>query len=259
MPENLAPVSARVVAFTADVGLAAAGYFASLKLVFPHDSVWGHPRGPLFVTLWTGVFLLYQAFTSCEGRRSAGKALLGLRVVDARGEPLGAGRAGLRSAAYLVSSIADLGFAWTLVDRSRRGWHDLIAGSFVVEDAPSPPGRRWAVRAAAALCAAGFAGLWYWRWVVTPRYERIYRAAAAQTLLEEMKVLERLYFYANGRYTVSVDDLAVQSGDPAGFKSGVDALLDREYGVRFSTTGYSYRLEARARNDALTPVSADGP
>ncbi|MDE2511737.1 MAG: hypothetical protein KGL74_11505, partial [Elusimicrobia bacterium] len=76
MTVNRAPFSARVAAFTADVALMAAGYFLSLKLVFRSETVWGNPHGPLFVTLWTGAFLVYQAFLSCEGRRSAGKALL---------------------------------------------------------------------------------------------------------------------------------------------------------------------------------------
>ncbi|MFI5347870.1 MAG: RDD family protein [Elusimicrobiota bacterium] len=259
MPENLAPVSARIAAFTVDAGLAAGGYFLSLKLFYPHEHVWGNPRGPLFAALWSGVFLLYQAYMSGEGRRSAGKALLGLRVVDAQGEPLEAGRAALRSAGYLLSSIGDLGFAWTLVDRSRRGWHDLIAGSFVVEDVPSSASRLVRLRVASALCLAGFGGLWYWRWVVLPRFDRIYRASAAQASLEEMKVLERLYFYGNGRFSVSTDDLAVVSGDPAGFKSGLAVLLDPAYGVRFSTTGYSYRIDARAPNDEKTPVSVTGP
>ena len=259
MPENIAHVSARIAAFTFDLILASAGYALSLKLLFASEPVWGNPHGPLFVTLWTGLFLVYQAYMSCEGRRSAGKALLGLRVVDAQGEPLEAGRAALRSASYLLSSIADLGFAWTLVDRSRRGWHDLIAGSLVVEDAPSSPRRRLLLRAGAALCLAGFAGLWYWRWIVQPRFDRIFRASAAQAALEEMKVLERLYFYGNGSFTVSLDDLAVVSGDPQGFKSGLPVLLDPGYGVRISTTESSYRIDARAPNDEKTPVSITGP
>jgi len=259
MPENIAPVSARVVAFTADIALAAAGYFASLKLAFPHEAAWGNRHGPLFVTLWTGVFLLYHAFMSCEGRRSAGKALVGLRVVDAQGEPLGPGRAGLRSASYLLSSVADLGFAWALVDGSRRGWHDLIAGSYVVADPPATPSRRVFLRAAAGLCLAAFAGLWYWRWIVLPRYERIYRASAAAVPMDEMRILEKLYFYGNGRFTASTEDLALGSSDPAGFRSGLVTLLDPAYGVRITTTGYSFRIEARANNDVKTPVVVEGP
>ncbi|MDE2142481.1 MAG: hypothetical protein KGJ84_08740, partial [Elusimicrobia bacterium] len=101
--------------------------------------------------------------------------------------------------------------------------------------------------------------LWYWRWVVRPRFERIYRAAAAKSALEEMKVLERLYFYGNGRFTLSTDDLAVVSGDPAGFKNGMAVLLDPGYGVRVSTTGASFEIEARASNDDKTPVAVSGP
>jgi uncharacterized RDD family membrane protein YckC len=256
---NLATFSARVVAFSVDVALAAAGYFVSLKVCFPHEAAWGNPHGPLFVTLWTCFFLLYHAYMSCEGRRSAGKALLGLRVVDAEGAPLELGRAAARSAGYLLSSVGDLGFAWVLVDASRRGWHDILAGSRVIEDAPPSRARVLGLRAAAALCVAGFAGLWYWRHVVLPRYDRIYRTAAAQASLEEMKVLERLYFYGNGRFTTSLDDLAVLSGDPAGFKSGLPILVDMESGVSFSTGPANYAISARALDDQRTPVSISWP
>lgn len=259
MPDRSAPFGARVVAFTLDIALATAGYFASLKACFPREAVWGSRHGPLFALLWSGVFLLYQAFMSCEGRRSLGKAALGLRVTDADGEPLELGRAALRSAAYLVSSLGNLGFAWALVDGRGRAWHDLIARTVVTEDEPSSPARRRWLGAAATACIAGFIGLWYWRHIVIPRYERLYMTSAAQASLEEMKVMERLYFYGNGRFTASLDDLGIVSGDPAGFKAGLPLLLDMRYGVSITTTPVSYRIDARARNDERTPVSVRWP
>lgn len=76
-----------------------------------------------FVVLWAVV------------GQTVGKRVLGLRVVDATGAPIGLGRAGVRMLGYLVSALpAYLGFAWVLLDPKRRGWHDLLAGTLVVYD-----------------------------------------------------------------------------------------------------------------------------
>lgn len=71
---------------------------------------------------------------SLIGRRSPGKALLRLRLVDHRGRLIGRGRLLARevlakplSAVWLL-----LGFLWTAWDEDRQGWHDLLAGTNVV-------------------------------------------------------------------------------------------------------------------------------
>jgi uncharacterized RDD family membrane protein YckC len=64
-----------------------------------------------------------------------GMRLSGLRVVrDADGGSLSGGQALLRLVGYWISAaVMYLGFAWILVDKRHRGWHDLIAGTIVVK------------------------------------------------------------------------------------------------------------------------------
>jgi uncharacterized RDD family membrane protein YckC len=65
--------------------------------------------------------------------QTPGKALLGLRIVRADGRRMTLSTALLRYLGYWVSAIPlFLGFAWVLVDDQRRGWHDWIAGTYVV-------------------------------------------------------------------------------------------------------------------------------
>src|SRR3989339_435043 len=111
---QLAAFSERIVAFTLDLALFGACYYASLALVFRKYSVFLNPYSGQWALMWTGFFLVYQGFLSCEGRRSLGKAALGIRVVDRDGAPLGVGAAALRSLLYVVSSILNLGFLWSL-------------------------------------------------------------------------------------------------------------------------------------------------
>lgn len=66
-----------------------------------------------------------------------GMRMMGLRVVrDTDGGPLSGGQAILRLVGYWVSSFAMyLGFIWIFIDKRRRGWHDLIAGTVVIRRA----------------------------------------------------------------------------------------------------------------------------
>ncbi len=56
-----------------------------------------------------------------------------LRVVRADGAAVDLRRAALRFVVALVSLAAcGLGFFWCLVDRDRRAWHDIAAGTLLV-------------------------------------------------------------------------------------------------------------------------------
>ncbi len=80
------------------------------------------------------LILLYFPFFWARGGQTPGMAIFGLRVVDDRtGGPIGWGTAGLRMLGmYVSSAVFYLGFIWILVDKRRRGFHDLIAGTVVV-------------------------------------------------------------------------------------------------------------------------------
>ena len=78
---------------------------------------------------------------------SPGKAVSGLRVVHhGTGTPIGVGRALLRSLVLGVAGLPTFGLglaalAWTAVEdrgRRRRGWHDHVAHTIVVDVRPPP-------------------------------------------------------------------------------------------------------------------------
>lgn len=66
---------------------------------------------------------------------SIGKLVSGLTIVDQNGTFLTLPMAFFRSiVGYMVSgSFLWLGFLWIFVDAQRRAWHDMIAGSYVVQ------------------------------------------------------------------------------------------------------------------------------
>jgi uncharacterized RDD family membrane protein YckC len=86
----------------------------------------------LFITVLTLAY--FPWFWSRTGATPGMKAM-GLKVVrDADGGPISGGQAVLRLVGYWISgAVFYLGYIWILVDKRRRGWHDLIAGTVVVK------------------------------------------------------------------------------------------------------------------------------
>jgi uncharacterized RDD family membrane protein YckC len=85
-----------------------------------------------FVLLVPITFGLYCATLWSLGGRTLGMMALGVRVVKADGSPPGIRRSVVRALGYWVSAIALIGFAWIAVDRRSQGFHDKLAGTFVV-------------------------------------------------------------------------------------------------------------------------------
>jgi uncharacterized RDD family membrane protein YckC len=81
------------------------------------------------------VSLGYFPYFWVRGGATPGMRIFGLYVVrDRDGGPVSGGQAILRLIGYWVASfVFYLGFVWIFIDKRRRGWHDLIAGTVVVQ------------------------------------------------------------------------------------------------------------------------------
>jgi uncharacterized RDD family membrane protein YckC len=84
------------------------------------------------------VSFAYFPFFWARGGQTPGMRIFGIRVVrDRDGGPVTAGPAILRLIGYWVSAfVFYVGYVWMFFDSRRRGWHDLIAGTVVIKDAP---------------------------------------------------------------------------------------------------------------------------
>lgn len=80
--------------------------------------------------------LLYWPFFWSRDGQTLAMMPLGLRVVDQGSEEtISFGRALLRLFGFFIDSIVlglPLGYLWVFVDKRRRAWHDLIAGTIVI-------------------------------------------------------------------------------------------------------------------------------
>jgi len=82
--------------------------------------------------LWT---IFYFPYFWARGGQTPGMRVTRVKVVrDVDGGPVAFGPAFLRLVGYWVNNLTFyIGFVWIFVDKRRRGWHDLIAGTCVIE------------------------------------------------------------------------------------------------------------------------------
>jgi uncharacterized RDD family membrane protein YckC len=100
----------------------------------------GELGGFLSILLGLGVLaivltVLYYTILTARGA-TIGKKVFGMRVVTADGQNIGFGRSLLRhTVGYFVSGLFfGLGFLWIGFDPHKQGWHDKIAGTYVVRN-----------------------------------------------------------------------------------------------------------------------------
>ena len=92
----------------------------------------------LFIWRFTPVgfvlFLLYYWLLTGLKGQTVGKMAVGIKVVNAQGDTPGLGYAALREIpGKIISTIAlCIGFFWVGLDPDKQGWHDKIAGTYVV-------------------------------------------------------------------------------------------------------------------------------
>ena len=78
----------------------------------------------------TAYFTYFYGYTG----QTIGKMVCGLKVVSTEGGLIGYRRAFLRWIGYSISFyIFFLGFFWIALDPDKQGWHDKIAGTFVIK------------------------------------------------------------------------------------------------------------------------------
>ena len=127
----------RVFALVYDFFPVLALWFAAAGLMLALRG--GTPVEPGSLAAWAELVLLWAtsgAYAWLSWRR--GGQTLGMRpwrlkvVAAGGGAPTGRALAIRYAVATLSLAAAGLGFLWCLVDRDRRGWHDLASGTLLV-------------------------------------------------------------------------------------------------------------------------------
>ncbi|WP_408633324.1 RDD family protein [Mycolicibacterium arenosum] len=186
--------------------------FATLTLV----GITAPLRGWLWWTIWVAAGLVVFAVLANRVVLptvlgfSLGRAVAGIRVLQADGDRPGVVRLFVRELAHLLDTAAVfVGWLWPLWDRRRRTFADLLARTEVqVVEEPKRNVRKlaaWVLIAATLLSAAG-AGLGY---AVVYRQERAVEQARAQIAEQGPRIVEQMLSY--GADTVQADFARAQN------------------------------------------------
>ncbi len=131
--------ASRFVAFAVDVGISLGVFMLALaaisfaaRVLTGKDIAWN--RSDIWVAIAYAVWaFIYFAHSWAASGRTAGMALLGVRVVRDDGTDASGRRAVLRTLALPLSFLLlGLGFVGILLGGQRRALHDVIAGTAVI-------------------------------------------------------------------------------------------------------------------------------
>jgi uncharacterized RDD family membrane protein YckC len=147
---EFAPYGGRLVAYIIDTVIdgiiVTAAYITAAILILDGASIDdpgvvrefgpGAALGFIVAIIGTLVGLLYFPFFWARGGQTPGMIPFSLRVVrDSDGGRVGWGAAILRLIGLWVgAAVFYLGYIWIFIDKRRRGWQDLIAGTIVVKE-----------------------------------------------------------------------------------------------------------------------------
>lgn len=138
--KNVAPAGHRLVAGLIDFLVGTTFYLVFILIIVNAGDIKQILSASLTTLIYIFIVLpivipLVNLFLITNFGGTVGKLASGLVIVDESGHHLNFTKAFFRNVVgHVVSSCFFwLGFIWILVDRERRGWHDMIADSYVVK------------------------------------------------------------------------------------------------------------------------------
>ena len=81
------------------------------------------------------IWILYSLFADASSLQGTlGKKIMKIKVVDEVGQRITFKKSVLRNLFKIICAIPiHLGFIWILFNKKRRGWHDMVAKTYVIE------------------------------------------------------------------------------------------------------------------------------
>ena len=119
----------RLYAFTIDLGLIMMVIYSVAPLA--NGNLFNEKAAPQDIVFFLGYFIVPTIIWG----RTPGKWVAGIVVVDSDGRTPGPAAIPREMIGKLVSDLSfGVGILWLILDQKRQGWHDKIAGTYVVDN-----------------------------------------------------------------------------------------------------------------------------
>jgi uncharacterized RDD family membrane protein YckC len=113
------------------------GIFSILSVIVvsysPHDDP------IIFTTIFSicgvlvSIIYFVRFWVKSEGQ-TMGKGMMGIQIISTDGSSISWGKGLIRYIGYIISGLVfSLGFIWVAFDGKRQGWHDKMAGTYVID------------------------------------------------------------------------------------------------------------------------------
>lgn len=215
------------------------------------------PSGPLLLAVWVGGYLAYHTLLNVGGA-TPGKRIVGVQAFTADGHPLTPGRSLVRALGYLLSGAPlCLGFLWALFHPRHLAWHDMLAGTMVLETRPKGVWARRGMTAAAGLVALLFVVSTVWQ-IAEPQYTRYRLIANAEKAVVALAALEENHRGSQGTYTSDLTALAKLYGNQEEFFALLAQTMDLST-LSIEAGRDRYTIRARALDDKATALEYASP
>jgi len=77
--------------------------------------------------------IYYWFFLTRNKGQTPGKTMMKIRVIKVDGSLITDSDALLRYVGYIINNFFGIGWAWSLIDANKQGWHDKLAHTYVVK------------------------------------------------------------------------------------------------------------------------------
>ncbi|MDR1123782.1 MAG: RDD family protein, partial [Elusimicrobiota bacterium] len=198
------------------------------------------------------LFILYCTVLGCGGRRTLGKALMGIAVVNKDTlQPLGFVKSFLRALGYIIGLITAFGgFALALLNKRRRAVQDLIGGSIVISTREKGAAESVVTAALGTALMALCVFCVYYSFFVAPSSYQKMLVANADNELERIAQVQIYHRVVYGYYTPDIVRLGLISGDPVQFQREIQRNLKRRgFSMGVGNDGFTLKAVAKDKNE----------
>ncbi|MDR0646163.1 MAG: RDD family protein [Elusimicrobiota bacterium] len=256
---EIASIFERTIAFIFDFFLIFSVFALALFLLVRAD-IW--MPSDLQITLYMGcswiIFLLYSAVFNSQGRRTAGKFLMSIQVVDKNTlQPLSFGKSFVRSLGYLIGIVTFFaGFALALFYTRRFAVQDLMASSVVISTREKTAAEAVVISVFGTLLIGLCVFYVYYVLFVMPSAYDKKRVEDADAQLGRIAFLQLQHKELFGAYTPDMVRLGLISGDPVRFQRDIQRNLRRRgFSVGIDKNGFSIKAVAKDSEDTEVSIS----